>query len=135
MGNVLTGLNGSITLPTGITFKIDGGTLEEDLRQKDAEGFTDNGYQTGVLTGLGLKGTVTGFMTTDDPGIADTDALTKFSNVAFTFTFSGSGKVVTGNCNLTRFRAGMKVGEVTSFTAEFSSTGQYSSTDNGTPSS
>lgn len=122
----LTGLSGSITLPPGIDFKVDGGSLEENFRIKDGEGLADQGYSVPVATGRSLTGKITGYMTANEAGIADPNALSAFADAAFTFQFN-NGQTVTGNCCVSKFSTTMKVGEITSFECDFESLGAYSS--------
>ena len=122
-GAVLTGLNGSVALISGIDFKINGGHVKESFRQKDAEGFSDIGFQFGVITGKGLNGTVTGWVTANELGIGNPN-ITAFENVPFTFT-AATGFTYTGNCNVTEIDHALKVGEVQACSYSFSSVGQY----------
>ena len=118
----LSGLTASITLPPGVTANIYEAQLEEDFREKDAESFLDAGYGGGVLTGMRLRGTVIGWLTDYDPGLAAMHA-----NIPITFT-AAAGCVVSGNFNLTRLRIRLQVGQVSVFTAEIASVGPYTKT-------
>ncbi len=115
----LTGLSATITLPAGVTAKVYDCELDEEFREQDSEGFEDNGFGNGTLTGQRLKGSVVGWLTENDPGVGD-----YHSGVPIVFT-AASGCVISGNFNITRFKVRLKVGEMSLFTAMVASVGAY----------
>ncbi|HMD54901.1 MAG TPA: hypothetical protein VKJ65_10165 [Phycisphaerae bacterium] len=122
MSTPLTGLTASVTLPSGVNANIYDAQLEEQFREKNAEGFVDAGFGSGILTGQRLHGVIVGWLSTSDPGIS-----TMHSNVPISFTAS-NGCVISGNFNITRLKIRMSVGQVSIFTADVASVGQYTKT-------
>ena len=118
----LSGLTAAITLPPGVAANIYDAQLEEDFREQDSESFDDAGYGAGVLTGLRLRGSVLGWLTGDDPGLAVMHAA-----VPIVFT-AAAGCLISGNFNITRFHVRLRVGRVSVFTAEVASVGAYTKT-------
>lgn len=121
----LTGLTGSVTLPSGIDFKVDSFSIAENFRDKDAEGLADLGYGYPVQTGRSLTGKITGSMTENEAGIANPGYV--FGNATFTFSFA-AGQTISGTCCVSKFQAVVKVGEITTFECDFASVGVYTST-------
>jgi hypothetical protein len=122
----LSALAGTIELPTGVDFKVTGSELVENFRVKDGEGLADQGYSVPVMTGRSLTGKITGYMTANEAGIADPNAITAFNDAPFTITF-GPSQTVSGNCCVTRFTTVCKVGEIITFECDFESIGAYTS--------
>lgn len=118
-----TALTGSITLPTGINFKIEKWDVQEDFRTADGEGLEDNGFSMPVQTGKSLKGTVTGSVTSNMAGIGA--GIGTFQDVPFTATLA-SGIAISGNCTVSKFRAVVQVGKITTYECDFESFGAYS---------
>ncbi len=115
----ISGLGASVTLPSGITANIYDAQLQEEFHEADSQAFLDNGYSNGILTGQRLHGSIVGWLTDHDPGIGSIH-----SGVSISFN-AANGCVISGNFNITAFRIRLRVGQVSLFTANISSVGQY----------
>ncbi len=115
----LTGLTADFTLPSGMSGKICRFSMAEGKRWKDSEGFVDEGFQTGKLTGQGIAGRVVGYINGGDPGLG-----TQFENVAVTAT-ADTGRALSLNIDITDIEWGAAVGEMQTFMASFRSNGAY----------
>jgi len=117
--DTLTGLTANFTLPSGMTGKIRRFNGRNSFRWKDSEGFSDNGFQTGKITGQGINGAVSGFVKGSALGFGNT-----FENVSVTL-IADTGRQQQITATFTDIEWGAQVGELTTFACNFRSNGIY----------